>query len=282
VIKIVVGFDGREGGHDALALGRHLGRMLDAELFVICAYPFRDDPAGEDGQDFPAAGRTEAQARLAEARTLVGRAERPTFVAVPSSNPARALHEVAEGERAQVIVVGVSERTVKGPRASSTTWEVLRHAPCAVAVAPDGWRERDRPLTRVGIAYDGKPEARAALDAAVALLEQSRPAIDWVEVIHVGGSADKEPLEPDEGSRRVAVLAPVREVGLQGDAATELVQHADRLDLLVLGSHDRGALGRLLLGSVSRDVVARARIPVLVRPWTRSSSEGLARVAAFL
>ena len=282
MIKIVVGFDGRRGGHDALALGRRLGRMLDAELFVICAYPFREGPAAQDGQDFPAAGRTDARARLEEARDVVGRAERPTFVAVPSSNPARALHEVADGEGAQVIVVGVSERTAKGPRASSTTWEVLRHAPCAVAVAPGGWRESGRPLTRVGIAYDGKPEARAALDAAVALLDQSRPPIGSVEVIHVAGSGGPEPVEPDDSSRRLAVLGPVGEVELQGDAAAELVEHADGLDLLVVGSHDRGALGRLLLGSVSRDVVARARIPVLVRPWSRSRIEGLARAAAFL
>jgi nucleotide-binding universal stress UspA family protein len=282
VIKIVVGFDGRRGGHDALALGRRLGRMLDAELFVICAYPFRPGPADEDGQDFPAADRPDARVLLDEVRELVGRAERPTFVAVPSSNPARALHEVAEGEGAQVIVVGVSERSATGPRSSSTTWEVLRHAPCAVAVAPDAWRERDRPLTRIGIAYDGKPEARAALDAAAALLDQSRPPIDRVEIVHVAGSGRPDAVESDESSRRLAVLGPVRQLELQGDAAAELVEHADELDLLVVGSHDRGALGRLLLGSVSRDVVARARIPVLVRPWSRSHTEGLARAAAFL
>ena len=80
--------------------------MLDAELFVICAYPFRDDAARQEGQHFRAASRVDAQPVLDQARDLVGRAERATFVAVPSSNPARALHEVAEGEDAQLIVVG--------------------------------------------------------------------------------------------------------------------------------------------------------------------------------
>jgi hypothetical protein len=33
---------------------------------------------------------------------------------------------------------------------------------------------------------------------------------------------------------------------------------------------------------VSRDVVAAARNPVLVRPWARSRTAGIARAAAFL
>jgi nucleotide-binding universal stress UspA family protein len=282
VIKIVVGFDGRPGGHDALALGRRLGRMLHGELLVICAYPFREGTARDDAEDFIVATRTEAQEVLNAARELVGRAERPTFVAVPSPNPARTLHEVAEAEDARLIVVGVSQSSRTGPRSSSTTWEVLRHAPCAVAVAPEGWTHRDRPLTRVGIAHDAKPEARAALDAALALLDVARPALDRIEVVHVARSGRSERPSLEEASGRLSVLGPVDEVELHGDPVAELVRHADELDLLVLGSHDRGAIGRLLLGSVSRGVVARARIPVLVRPWSQSHLEELTRAAAFL
>ncbi|MHB1714935.1 MAG: universal stress protein [Acidithiobacillus ferrooxidans] len=36
------------------------------------------------------------------------------------------------------------------------------------------------------------------------------------------------------------------------------------MDMLVVGSHGHGAIGRLLLGSVANDIVHYARCPVLV------------------
>jgi len=79
--------------------------------------------------------RREARRLLEEARSLVGRAERPTFVAIPGPAPAQVLHETAEGAEGRVIVAGVSERHMRhaGP-GTGTTWRVLHHAPCPVLV----------------------------------------------------------------------------------------------------------------------------------------------------
>jgi hypothetical protein len=50
-----------------------------------------------------------------------------------------------------------------------------------------------------------------------------------------------------------------------GDPATEIVRCAADLgdDLIVVGTHGRGAFGRRMLGSVARDVLARATCPIL-------------------
>lgn len=51
-----------------------------------------------------------------------------------------------------------------------------------------------------------------------------------------------------------------------GDPATEILKAASTwsADLIVVGSHGRGGVSRLVLGSVAEEVMRRARCPVLV------------------
>jgi len=44
-------------------------------------------------------------------------------------------------------------------------------------------------------------------------------------------------------------------------------------DLIVLGTHSRHGINRLLLGSVAEDVLRRSQIPVLVVPFKESESQ---------
>lgn len=51
----------------------------------------------------------------------------------------------------------------------------------------------------------------------------------------------------------------------EGDAATEILDLAEqaRADLIVMGTHGRGGLRRVLMGSVAEEVVRKAPCPVL-------------------
>jgi nucleotide-binding universal stress UspA family protein len=53
--------------------------------------------------------------------------------------------------------------------------------------------------------------------------------------------------------------------GDPGDSILEAAR-AEDADMVILGSHGRGPIGRLLLGSVSQHVVRHAHIPVVVVP----------------
>jgi nucleotide-binding universal stress UspA family protein len=67
---------------------------------------------------------------------------------------------------------------------------------------------------------------------------------------------------------------PVEHRLVEGDAATQIlrVAEATQCDMIVLGTHGRTGLGRLLMGSVAEQIVRRARCPVLTvkTPLTES------------
>ncbi len=64
----------------------------------------------------------------------------------------------------------------------------------------------------------------------------------------------------------------------EGDAATEILRVAQETgcDLIVLGTHGRTGLGRLLMGSVAEQVVRSASCPVLTvrAPFSPSEAAG--------
>ncbi len=62
--------------------------------------------------------------------------------------------------------------------------------------------------------------------------------------------------------------------GVAGESIVDVAE-AESADLIVVGTHERGAVGRLFLGSVSDHVVRHARCPVMVvRPTRVAASTG--------
>ena len=61
-------------------------------------------------------------------------------------------------------------------------------------------------------------------------------------------------------------LAPHHQVIRQGDPGEQILKYADDIhaELIVMGSHGRSKVLRLMLGSASQRVVDNARCPVLV------------------
>lgn len=79
--------------------------------------------------------------------------------------PAGGPHAIPDDE---LIAIGSSRRGAIGRVLPGSTGEKLLHgAPCAIAVVPRGYAAQ--PVRKIGVAYDGSPEAKAALDSAVNL-----------------------------------------------------------------------------------------------------------------
>jgi len=75
--------------------------------------------------------------------------------------------------------------------------------------------------------------------------------------------AGRQALERAEGFAQYLGV-PVRTELKQGSAAQVIAEEAGSYDLVVMGTHGRSGLDRLLLGSVTQKVLQRSPKPVLV------------------
>lgn len=125
------------------------------------------------------------------------------------------------------------------------------------------------------LAYDGSEPADEALDLAL-----DRFDVDELTALYVYDPSDADASDPEDGDpareRAAAVLpavserapggVPVTTTHAVGDPAEQIVAHAGEhgVDHVVLGSHGREGMSRLLLGSVAETVVRGSPVPVTV------------------
>jgi nucleotide-binding universal stress UspA family protein len=269
VTTIVVGVEDSFRAEDAVALARDLAAATGAGLLAVCAYPFDDRPSAH----YNLALRENL--REAAERTLDEVCQPPIErVAVADPVPARALVRAARESGAILIVAGSSHGEFTGRvHPGSTGWNLLQGAPCAVALAPQGYRMWAAPgFGRVTAAFDGSPGGH---DAVAAAAEIARATGRQLRVLTVFGPAEPRfaRLDPDaEREARAALERVARGIeGAQvalvpGDPARELARESELTDLLVMGSRDYGPEGAVVLGDIGGAVVRTAACPVLTLP----------------
>jgi nucleotide-binding universal stress UspA family protein len=138
-------------------------------------------------------------------------------------------------------------------------------------------------IRRILLATDLGLETSAATERAIALAVEHHAGLLVLSVIdpaslRLPGGRFKRRVDQERARVEGAVQALVGRARSAGAQATFLVWEgepvevillaaaAEECDLIVVGSHGRGRLGRLLLGSVSTRLIARARDSVLVVP----------------
>jgi nucleotide-binding universal stress UspA family protein len=140
---------------------------------------------------------------------------------------------------------------------------------------------------RVLIATDGSELAEKAVTSGLALAQELGAEVvvvtatePWTAMTNGEGFAFSFPIDEYEkatAARAVEILAKVRDKAQQMSVACETVHvndfpaegilataKAKQCDLIVMASHGRRGVARLLLGSQAAQVVALSTIPVLV------------------
>jgi nucleotide-binding universal stress UspA family protein len=276
---IVVGVDGRQGGRDALRLAGQLAEAGGGEVVAVRVFPYQHRPALA-GAPAVEEEREATQVALDTELAEMGMSTVRTQV-VGEKSPARALHRVAERERAGVLVVGSAHRGAIGRvLVGDVALGSLHGSPCPVAVAPRGMADRDAtPLGRIGVGFEGTQESHQALAVAVALAKSARVQLEllcavtapiplFAEAAYADAGIVEYRLAAEELISRTLAELDVDAVGeaVVGSPVETLVELSHRVDLLVIGSRGWGPVRRVLLGSTAASVIGAAACPVLVLP----------------
>lgn len=277
-MTILVGYDGSDGGRDALEMTRVLAEATGEGVLVTTVLPYGPLPIPYEILEAEESER--AQPLFDEAGERLGGLEIETR-AFGGGTPAGVINDLAEREGVETIVVGSPHRGPIGRTLIGSVADGLLHgAPCEVIVAPRGYATEERgPLRKIAVAYDDTAEAKAALKRAEEIALASRATIVVFTVTApptaVPGASGYTPaVHPEAGPIVTRAVKSVDErlaatgralAGVPGPTIVEACEE-DGADLLVAGSRGYGPVLRVLLGSVSTHLAHHAPCPVLVAP----------------
>jgi nucleotide-binding universal stress UspA family protein len=183
--KIIVSYDDTDNDRDALALGRTLSELGGEISLAYVRHTQQPDSARE------ALEEKEAEELLRHGAEALGDENIERHVVVHASTGA-GLWELAESEKADVIVFGSDYRTAEGAVMPGTSAQrMLTGGPVAVAIAPAGFRNRDHVINSVGVlpeddGDESASETAKGLAEALGVTVAGRP--EGADLLVVGSS----------------------------------------------------------------------------------------------
>jgi nucleotide-binding universal stress UspA family protein len=288
--RIVVPTDFSETAQTAVDLGAELAvyynamldlvNAVDATVYAYAGYPF----ASLTKELLTSAEEALQQVKLPEAASGV-----TVNRYIVSGNPAAEVVAHAKRNDGDLIVIGThGHGAVARFILGSVADRVLHEATCPVIVTkqPKGEikhpAQKARPITRVLFPTDFSETATKALNRAVALTQDMDAELFVLHVVddslvttHVQHEREiilkelrRHALDEMKKQLPAELLENFDTIGAvkRGDPGKEIAAYAEThgCDLIVMGSHGRTGVQRVLLGSVADKVVRQAKCPVFI------------------
>lgn len=278
VKKMLVAIDGSESSMHALKESFKLARNEKSWITVVSVVPeYKGDLDLVGIGNVMASMRKPCEDALHKAEELA-KAEGALIKTVCEEGEAyERIIDLAEAENCELIVMGRRglsrlERVLMG----SVTARVIGHSPIDVLVVPlnteIGWQ-------RILLATDGSRYSKAAAERAIDFAGEYGGELKIVSVVDVPAEFYGE--APDavedlinkakgyvEDVKRQAEAAGIRTETFvrEGKAYKAILDLAKEqsANVIIMGSHGRTGLKRLLMGSVTEKVIGYASCPVLV------------------
>ena len=276
--KILVAYDGSSSAKNALSLASQLAREDKSWIKVLAVVPlYQGDLELIGVSDIKEAITGPGLELLTEAKRIADHEGVHILTNLEQGEPYEQIVQVAEEESCDLIIMGrrgkaKMERELMG----SVTARVIGHTGKDVLVIPEtgtlSWEN-------ILLATDGSTCCDNALARALEIAQERKVKLSAVSVVYTNDEfyamgqdtvkelyreADKvlEKVRKWAGDLGVQTELFVRD-GEPHQAITDLAAEISA-SLIVMGSHGRKGLTRLLMGSVTERVIGYADCPVLV------------------
>ncbi len=279
---VVVGVDGSAASNAAVFWAAHEAEMRNVALTlvhmynpVVPTYPQLPTPSGvalwqkDDGHEVLEQAVKIAEEALSANRTIAITSE------VKASAPVPTLVDMSRD--ADMVVVGSTGRSaIERVLLGSVSSGLVHSSKCPVAIVREeaSWLPQSKNAAVV-VGIDCSPTSELAL--AIAFDEASRRGVEltavhaWSDMavyqlpwLEWRSEAERNLAEYLAGWQERYPDVKVNRVIVLDHPGRALTEEAAAAQLVVVGSHGRGGLTGMLLGSVSNGVVHAVRAPVIV------------------
>ena len=269
VKHILFATDGSEFSAGAQRVAIDLAKRCGARLTVMTIVLTTQDLEGVGTYGLREQMEREAQARIdavVAAATAAGVACDTQLVY--GEEPHQEIVSTAAELNPDLVVLGRrGKRGLARLMVGHATAHVAGNAPCDVLMVPRAGQVWSR---RVLLATDGSAHGEAAARAAQAVAAQCNVPVTVVSATTRSHSAERKAEARTAVERVTATLksAGISAEGLVNEGRPDEVvidtAASSNADLIVVGSHGRTGLSRLILGSISERIMGQAQCPVLI------------------
>jgi nucleotide-binding universal stress UspA family protein len=276
--KILVAYDGSASARNGLAVASHLAKEDKSWIKVLTVLPgYEGDLELVGVSNIKETIEGPGRKLLKEAQEIADHEDVHILTNMTQGEPYEKIVHVADDENCDLIVMGRrGQHQLERELVGSVTARVIGYTRKDVLVVPEGTK-----LTRKNIllATDGSPSCEAAVDRAIELAKEKSAGLTAISVVYsndeylalapglvedlISKAKKKLAIIEQKGKDAGVAITPVVKEGEAFEAITSLAKDND-IDLIVMGSHGRKGLQRLLMGSVTERTIGYAACPVLV------------------
>jgi len=274
--KLLVAIDGSASSLNALKESFKLSKK--GTLGVSVAPPYTVDLRIDAEEGIRSLLTEPCETALNKASDMAKEAGAEVFGICAMGQPHERIVDLSESEGCDLIVVGAKGMlSIEKAFMGDVTAKVIGYSVKDVLVVPD---QTALGLDRILLATDGSEYSRRAAVRAMDFAESYGTDLMAISIVEISSEVysiapevvEKQVGEAEEYLAGIGKQASSRGIKFQGfvrdsespyDIITEIAQ-VEQAGLIVMGSHGRTGLTRILMGSTVERVIAQAPCPVLV------------------